>query len=199
MKVRGIYGSIEARGKFGDVMVAFPWKDIQVIRVLKYPAQPRTAAQVAQRLKMANAIAEFHASLFTEGDIAALRRSAGLRPKGETGPNQMTRDFIRVVSIPETWPRLRAGRTNPLAGFDRRLIIEGDAGLTNLKVRYGTNISYMYWYEMCAWDAADGFWTNDIPLGRFNSGDRVYFQFFVSPAAFDVNTGNTGIYYFDMP
>lgn len=194
MKARGIFGSIEARGKFGDIMVAFPWKDIQVIRVLKYPAQPRTPLVVAQRLHMANAITEWKASLFTAVDQRAWVSLASLRTKGETGPNQMTREYIRVARAPATWSRLRNGLSIPLAGIDRALIVDGDAGLTDVKVVFGSNIRYMYTTGVCTWHTGDLYWYFQIPIGTFAPGDRVFFQFFDAAALLTDAIGLTGIY-----
>lgn len=199
MKVRGLFGSIEGRGKFGDMLVGFPWKDVQVVRVLKYPAQPRTALQVAQRGHMGDAIDEWHAALYTDADQSAWIKLASLRPKGETGPNQMTREFIRVARAGGTWSRLNQGQYGFPAGVDCEFRIVGGAGLANVKVAYGTNIRYMYNIGVCAWDAANNWWDFQVPAATFNSGDRIYFMFFDSVGAITAALGITGIYYLDIP
>jgi len=198
MKARGIFGSLEARGKFGDIMVAFPWKDIQVIRVLKYPAQPRTPLVRAQRTHMTNAVAEWKATLYTAADQSAWVKRAGLRPKGETGPNQMIREHIAVSREALTWSRLRDGDRIDQLPTDGQLRIIGDAALANVQVRYGSNIRYMYNIAVCNWDGVALRWTINIPAGTFTAGTRVYFQFY-DGATFDERIGSTGIYSYDQP
>lgn len=194
MKARGIFGSIEARGKFGDIMVAFPWKDLQVIRVLKYPAQPRTPLQKTQRLHMSNAIAEMKAALYTDEDRRAQVLLASLRSKGETGPNQIVREYIRVARAALTWSQLRDGLNAVKVGLDRAVSIKGDAALTDVVVAYGSNIRYMYQGGECTWNDVNLTWKYEIPLGTFPVGTRVYFQFFDAPALPADAIGLTGIY-----
>jgi len=194
MKVRGIFGSIEARGKFGDIMVAFPWKDLQVIRVLKYPAQPRTPPQVAQRVHMSNAIAEMKASMYTDEDRRAQVRLASLRPKGETGPNQIVREYIRVARATLTWSRLFGGFSVKIPGIDQRLIIQGLGALLNVNVRYGQNIRYMFEVGGCIFDAPSNQWRWEIPEGWYPKGTRIYFQFYDGALPPAPVIGVTGIY-----
>lgn len=194
MKARGIFGSIEARGKFGDLMVAFPWKDLQVIRVLKYPAQPRTPLQKAIRLQLSNAVAEMKAALYTEVDRRAQVLLASLRPKGETGPNQIVRELIRVARATFTWSRLRDGQDTFTATGDRRLQITGDAALENVNVAYGSNIRYMHNVGVCIWLVPDLIWYFIIPTGTFTAGTKVFFQFYDSAGTVDDALGVTGIY-----
>jgi hypothetical protein len=198
MKVRGMFGSIAASGKFADMLVAFPWKGLQCVRKLVYPAQPNTPPQVAQKGHMADAMAQWHTTPWTLDDNAAWAKLASLRPKGETGPNQFTREYIRVVRIPSAWSELYAGADAAAGGFDRELIIVGAAGLVNVRVQFGTNKHFLNYDFACVWDAVNLWWDYDIVLGTFVSGERVYFQFYdgANPAA---SIGITGIYYFDMP
>lgn len=199
MKARGIFGSLEATGKFGNIMVAFTWKGIQVIRKLVYPAQPITPLKTAQQLAMRLAQAEWHNALYTNDDNSAWVLLASTRASSETGPNQMTREYIRVARIPDTWSRLREGRDAVVGGEDRGLIVGGLAGFANMNARCGTNIRFMNTVVALVWNAPGETYAGNIPLGTFNSGDRVYYQFYDSAGVIADALGITGIYYFDMP
>jgi len=199
MKARGIFGSIEATGKYADIMVAFPWKGLQVIRKLVYPAQPVTPLKTAQQGHMRTAIAEWHNALYTADDNSAWTLLASLRANPETGANQLTREWIRVARVPATWSRLRDIQDVAAGGTDREMRILGAAGLLNVKCRYGTNIRFMNTVFTCIWDAPNLAWLCQIPPGTYVSGERVYYQFYDSATTIDVALGITGVSYFDMP
>lgn len=199
MKARGIFGSIAATGKYGDIMVAFPWKGLQVIRKLVYPAQPVTPLKTAQQGHMRNAQSEWHNALYTADDNTAWTLLASLRAYGQTGANQMTREYIRVARVPATWSRLRDIQDVAAAGTDREMRILGDAALVNVKCRFGTNIRFMNTIVVCVWDAPNLAWLCQIAPGTFASGERVYYQFYDSATTIDVALGISGIGQFDMP
>ncbi len=60
-KVRGPLFSLDASGQFGKTLVFAVWKGIRYVRRYVIPENPRTALQVAQRQKFADAVASWHA------------------------------------------------------------------------------------------------------------------------------------------
>jgi len=196
MKVRGGFFSIGCSGKFADSLVAFQWKDTTVIRKLVYPAQPNTPLQVAQKNYMALTILAFQTIIWTEQDYDAWRKLASIRVKGETGPNQFTREYIRVLRIPDTWSILYHGLAFPQAGFDQRILAYGDAGLVAVRFRHGLR-PHVLINDVPNTAYSAPYWHFDIPSGSYAVGDRVYFQAY-DGANWDARIGQTGIYYFDM-
>lgn len=197
MKLRGPFFSIGASGKFADSLVIFKWKDTIVGRKLVYPAQPNTPLQVAQKNIMAVAIAAWQAIAWTAADFSAWRALASTRVKGETGPNQFTREQIRVLRIPDVFSVFFNGYDLPAGGIDRVIAVEGDVGLVAVRFRYGLR-PHVLINDVPNTAFGAPVWTYNIPNGTYVSGQRVYWMAY-DGANWDARIGQTGIYYFDMP
>lgn len=96
-KVFGPLLSLSASGQIAKTMVATRWKGIKVMRQFVIPANPQTAAQTAQRDRMAvcvNAWRQFitPAIIRTAWDVMA-----GLQSKPQSGFNWFTSNCIRNI------------------------------------------------------------------------------------------------------
>lgn len=194
----GPLGSLGARGKLGNFLVGFKWKDKNVARVYVIPANPRTKLQREQRSILSDGVLEWHQSLFTEDDYAAWRKLASLAIKGETGMNQMIRKYIEVLRAAGTWRRLRDIKTEFPPPHDAEISCDALADYGAIRVRYGTNIRYFVNDVPVVWNAVRGRAEYDIAAGTFIEGDRVYFQFY-NGADYPSSDGISGISYYDQP
>jgi len=196
-KVKGPFLSMKASGKVGDTLVASNWKGIKIMRAYVVPANPNTAAQQKQRGYVRIAIAKWHGYPWTDADLTAWIKLASLSPYGQTGPNQFTRESIRIQTIPSAQSPLTDGRDNASAGVDRTIKVLGAAGLATVRFRWG------YKPRVLKNDNATGghdgiYWYYQIPAGTITSGTRVFWQAY-DGATPEASIGITGIYSFVMP
>lgn len=99
--------STKARGQIGKSIVFFPWKSINAVRSYVIPANPNTSGQQAQRTKMTNAVAEWHAAGYTDKDKTAWNKWASTLAGALSGFNAMVRSHIAAYVAGDTWARLK--------------------------------------------------------------------------------------------
>jgi len=90
--------SLSASGKLADTLVASVWKGIPVMRHYVRPANPRTAAQVAQRDAMADVVAAWRNYFTDTGMRSAWNRLALLLADTMSGFNAFVKNSVKVVT-----------------------------------------------------------------------------------------------------
>lgn len=108
--------SFGARGKLGDALVYFPWKEINAVRTYTRPANPNSAAQQTQRGYMGNAVDDWHTIGIDADDSTAWDRHAATRPSPMSGFNSFVKDHID----------LQVGGDTPNMGFNGSLTDDAD-------------------------------------------------------------------------
>ena len=88
--------SFGARGQIAKSAVYFPWKGVDAVREYVIPANPRSTAQVTQRGYLTYGVARWHDATYTEADLIAWNRYAGIQPTAMSGFNVMVKNIIAI-------------------------------------------------------------------------------------------------------
>jgi len=92
--VKGPLMSFDARGQFGKSLVYLGWNGIKTVRAHAVPSNPRSVAQVAQRHKIAAAVAFYKSIPFTAVDLEALQFRAQHRKRKLQGYNYFIWSYL---------------------------------------------------------------------------------------------------------
>jgi len=99
-RVTGPFLSISASGTVGKMLTAGTWKGIAYMREWFKPANPRTAAQVAQRTHFADAVASWH----TQTADTKLAWKAHVEGQALTGFNAYVKYVVDILVSGGTIP-----------------------------------------------------------------------------------------------
>jgi hypothetical protein len=126
-KVRAPLFSLEARNQLGKQIVFFPWKGVNAVRSYAVPANPRTAAQTAQRNRLAVTLEAIQllrvhpSQALLEADYSAYRNLASVYAKPMTWMNAICKSCVDsqvaghlpLISHHEIMGAPAAGTLNP--------------------------------------------------------------------------------------
>jgi hypothetical protein len=106
-KVTGPLFSLSASGKIANTLVYMKWKGLNDVRAYVIPANPNTAAQIAQRAIFEAAVDMVHAAQalavdpLAALDIAAYNALAAVQESPRTWFNQFVKEFVdqRVAAL----------------------------------------------------------------------------------------------------
>ena len=144
-KVKAPLLSLDARGQLGKAMVFIGWKGLKTVRQHVVPANPQSAAQVAQRNKMGFAVAFW--KTLSALDKAAWDRYAPIEPKVMAGANSHAKNSIANQTA-ETPPPMginfvvTPGTGDAVVTIDVKDITDDSDidSLTDVDVFFGTEI-----------------------------------------------------------
>lgn len=138
-KLKAPLMSFGASGALAKSVVYFPWKGVNAVREYKVPANPRSGAQTAQRGHLEDAVDEWHAATYTDGDRTAWNRFAGTIAEIMSGFNAYVRTFIKEAILGNTWERITNARPDPILADSFRVLAEKTAGGNAPNLRWGTS------------------------------------------------------------
>lgn len=183
--------SLGARGQLGKDVVLTPHKGLRVARQYVVPDDPQTPGQVTQRSYMADAVAEFHAVVYTTLDIDAWNRLAALSSKSMTGFNRMCRAYMDEARQSNTWERIHAVLFNPPEFANVPVFVTKATGGNAPTLRWGTSKTWMPNSAVMI-DIGGDSWINDVVT---TIPSTVYY-FTIDVGATGVDLGRVGLYYF---
>lgn len=188
-KLKGPLFSLGARGQLGKTLVFFPWKGVDSVREYVVPANPQTAAQLAQRALMTAAVLEFHGALYSAADIGALNRWANTLAATMSGFNAMVKDHIEEALLGNTWERIRQVTVPAVVALSFQVNVVKESAGNAPTVRWGTSRTNMPNNAVMA-DLGGDVWDHSI-IGLAAS-TLYYFTIDVGASATD--WGRVGIY-----
>ena len=100
-----IFGSADARGKLGNVVVFMAWKGANTVRIWAKPYNPQSASQVAQRTLFTGGVKSYQAqdaAMITSWDTYADKISTAVNPL--SGFNAYVREYINTGDHPGSPP-----------------------------------------------------------------------------------------------
>lgn len=181
--------SFGASGALAKALVYFPWKGVNAVRSYVVPANPKTAAQLTQRTRMTNAVAEWHAALYTADDVSAWNRLANLLTNSLSGFNRMVKEWIEEDILGNTWEQTRDAVTSLVVATGFTVNI-GKASLGNIPtVRYGVSPTALLTSAALV-DQTGGRW--EVAITGLNASTLYFYTFDVGASAVDF--GRLGIY-----
>ena len=102
-RVTGPLFSMTARGKIADALVYAAWKGIDTVRSYVVPANPKTAAQVAQRALMTAGVSAWKNSITDAEGRSAWDREALKDSRPMSGFNSFTSSVVKMMATdPDT-------------------------------------------------------------------------------------------------
>jgi len=190
--------SFGASGSIAKALVYFPWKGLNVVRSWVSPANPKTAAQVTQRGRLAAAVALIHVVMAATTDpLGVTDQSAysllgSLQPTPRTWFNTIVKQWLdqkRAVKIPVLYHGVTLTVASTQVTFQSGHTTESSA-LTSGKVYYGTSKSNLI--------SSVDFTAAELLAGKaitgLTNGTKYYFQFRALVPAGMIGS-DSGIYY----
>lgn len=156
-KVEGPMMGVVAKGTFADLLVYATWKGTQYVRKHVIPANPKTAAQQAQRGRLTSAVAEWHDTVIHAGFKSALDYWALMSGIAQSGFNKFVNLYIDVVKTGKTWSKPYNPGTTTITAHTALCYMGqggGDATMT-FQVYLGTSAGYMPLIGTGAWNAGN--------------------------------------------
>lgn len=132
-----------ASGKLANSIVYMTWKGINDVRQYVIPANPDTILQKAQRRKLTEAVAEWHAAHYNVGDVAAWRRYAGILPRIMTAFNSMVKTHVDEAVLGNTWKRLHDSYITDVTSTGFKFGIALPSADATPKIHWGVRETYM--------------------------------------------------------
>jgi hypothetical protein len=182
--------STKASGKLANSLVYLSWKGIDDVRSYVIPANPRTEKQQAQRSRMTQAVANYHASGFTSSDILAWNLYASILPIPVSGFNAFVREHIISAIAGKTWVILSNVVKGTPSGGTITITVYSPVDAT-AKLYYGTSKTAMPNEVSGTYSSTEKKWTFQIT--GLSAG--VLYYFFIKNTA-SGKAGRTGIYSF---
>lgn len=182
--------STKASGKLANSLVYLSWKGIDDVRSYVIPANPRTEKQQAQRSKMAQAVATYHASGFTSSDIRAWNLYASILPVPVSGFNAFVREHILSALAGKSWVILSNVHSGVPSGGSITITVSSPSDAT-AKLYYGTSKTAMPNEISGTYSSTEKRWT--FQLSGLSAG--VLYYFYIKNTA-SGKAGRTGIYSF---
>lgn len=135
--------SAGARGQLAKIMVFFPWKSINVVRGYVIPSNPNSAGQQAQRTKLTNAVAEWHATPLIAADKTAWDLFATIFAEVMSGFNSFVKKWIDALIAGHTWKRVYNRIYTSLGGGNATVTVDTTSTTSKLKLKLGTSKTFM--------------------------------------------------------
>jgi len=175
--VKGPLMSVDARGQLGKTLVFIGWKGVKDVRAHVVPANPKTAAQQAQRGYMAAAVKRWHGYSMTNLDVTAVEQLAAIQGRPMSGFNAVTKLDIDAAVHGESFQLIaglavsgvtssgftvaatgRAAGTYTLKYGTSPTVLTGTASVTNTAgalsaTLSGLSASTKYYFQILATDA----------------------------------------------
>jgi hypothetical protein len=98
--------SLKASGQLGKTLVYMNWKGLEDVRQYVIPANPKTAAQQAQRGYITDAVNAWHTDGYTDADVTAWNLEALAEKIAASGFNMFCRFFVLAKVAAHTWTKL---------------------------------------------------------------------------------------------
>jgi len=98
--------SFGASGKLANSLVYMKWKGIDDVRQFVVPANPKTASQQAQRGRMTDAVAKWHATSWNATDLTAWNLYASVQTNPMSGFNVFCKEYITAAKAGKSWNSL---------------------------------------------------------------------------------------------
>jgi len=188
-KLKAPLFSFGASGQLAKSLVYFPWKGINSVREYVVPANPKSTAQLAQRAHMTAAVAEYHGAEYTEDDMTAWSRLAGIGAAIMSGFNRMVKSFVDEIILGNAWERIHDTSTDTVTttqfGVGCWKVAAGNAPTVHI----GTRKTHMP-ESFVMTDGGDGTWHAWI-TGRI--ANTLYY-FYIDAGSSGTDYGRTGIY-----
>lgn len=181
--------SFGASGQLAKTLVYFPYKGLDVVRSHVVPANPNTAAQQVQRGYMTDAVDEWHAAGYTDGDHGAFSRWATTLGAGLSGFNAFVRSFINVAVGGDTWQRIAAAVSSAIGAAQFTVNVTSTSGGTAPVLHYGVSPTFMP--NVVNMNDNTGNDWEATPTG-LSSNTRYYW--YISRGTPGGNYGRTGVY-----
>jgi len=188
--------SLGAAGAIGKSLVFFNWKGLDVVREYVVPSNPQTAAQIAQRAYVTNAVTRIHTAQgratnpMDEADTSAYALLGRTFATPRTWFNQVVKEMVDAQVASKTYPLYYDGSATP--GVDSlvmQMYAHYDAPAAG-KFYYGTSISALI-NSVAATIVGTSI---SKTISSLTTGIKYYVQF--RPNVGDNAEGcNSGIYY----
>jgi len=188
-KLKAPLFSFGASGQLAKALVYFPWKGIPVVRQYVVPANPQSDDQVVQRGHMTAAVAEFHAAKYTDADMVAWSRLAGIGAKTMTGFNRMVQAYVKERMLCNTWERLFNAHNFGVSDTTLTVDVEKAAGGNAPTLHYGTRKTHFPNTEVMG-NVGGDIWRADL----INLTAKTLYYCYVDVGTSAADYARTGIY-----